>query len=169
MPYRCFFNWAFDGNIKTQIPDGENVPDILKYNSPIHATFLLQTFVTNGKLNHYLNKHLNNIGIRYIDKKDLFYFFKQCIIDYKVNRKDIHYIRWSKNNALFNKLDKKYPLLKKDELNIACDIINKSEDKDTIFRSLGLDKKEFKKTKSKNKAKPKMSSKNFIAQNFRIN
>ncbi len=59
MPYKLFFNWAFDGNIKNPIPQGDNIPDILKYNSPINVTFLLKSFVSNGKLNHYLNKYLN--------------------------------------------------------------------------------------------------------------
>ena len=48
MPYKTFFNWAFSGNIKDPIPVGEGVPDILKYNSPIHATFLLKSFFSEG-------------------------------------------------------------------------------------------------------------------------
>jgi len=167
MPYKTFYNWCFDGNIKNQIPQGEGIPDILKYNSPIHADFLMKSFVTNGKLNHYLNKYLNNIGVRYINKKDLFYFFKQCVIDYKIKRKDIHYVGWAKNNILFNKLSKKRPLLKKDEIQIICELIDKSDDKESIYRSFGIDKKEFKKKKMKKK-QTKISTKNFIAQNFGI-
>ncbi len=167
MPFRTFYNWCFDGNIKNPIPQGGNIPDILKYNSPIHADFLMKSFVTNGKLNHYLNKYLNNIGVRYISKEDLFFFFKQCVIDFKIKRKDIHYVGWAKNDILANKLSKKRPLLKKDEIQIVCELINKSDDKDAIYRSLGIDKKEFKKKKIKKKA-TKISSKNYIAQNFGI-
>jgi hypothetical protein len=168
MPYSTFFNWAFSGNIKDPIPIGEGIPEILKYNSPIHATFLLKTFVANGKLNFYLNKYLNNIGLRYIDKEDLFYFIKQCIIDFKINRRSIHYSKWSHNDALTNKLTKKFPLLKKDEIQILSDEIDKSDDKDAIYRTLGLDKKEFDKKKTKKKVVVKISTKNYIAKNFGI-
>jgi len=167
MPYKTFYNWCFDGNIKNPIPQGSNIPDILKYNSPINDTYLLKSFVTNGKLNHYLNKYLNNIGVRYISKKDLFFFFKQCVIDFKIKRRDIHYVKWNKNDILFNKISKKSPLLKKDEIQLVCDLIEKSDDKDSIYRSLGIDKKEFKKKKMKKK-QTKISSKNYIAQNFGI-
>lgn len=168
MPYKTFFNWAFSDNIKDPIPQGADIPDILKYNSPIHATFLLQTFISNGKLNHYLNKYLNNIGVRYIDKEDLFYFIKQCIIDFKIKRRDIHYVSWSRDTILFGKLTKKFPLLKNDEISIVCDLIDESEDKDAIYRSLGIDKKEVTKKKTKKKSITKISAKNFIAQNFGI-
>ena len=164
--YKTFFEWAFSGNMKDPIPKGETIPDILKYNSPINATFLLKTFVSNGKLNHYLNKYLNNIGIRYIDKEELFYFIKQCIIDFKVKRKDIHYTSWTNNGALFAKIEKKFPLLKNEEIQIACELINKSDEKDSIYRSLGLDKKEFKKEKTKKTAPTKIGTKAFINRYF---
>ena len=167
MPYKMFFDWAFDGNIKNPIPQRDDV-DLLKYNSPIHATFLLKSFVGNAKLNHYLNKYLNNIGLRYIEKEDLFYFIKQCIIDFKINRRSIHYVQWTSQNALFNKLSQRYPLLKKDELSIACDLIEKSEERDGIYRSLGIDKKKFEKTKLKTQVDTKISSKNFIAKHFSV-
>ncbi len=166
--YKTFFNWAFSGNIKEPIPKGENIPDILSYKSPIHATFLLKTFVNNAKLNYYLNKYLNNIGIRYIDKKDLFFFIKQCIIDFKVKRKDIHYTSWTRQSALYNKIDNKFPLLKKDEILLFCEQIDKSDDKESIYRSLGIDKKEFKKKKTKKRTVTKIRAKEFIAQHFGI-
>lgn len=165
MAYKMFFDWAFDGNIKNEIPQREGV-DLLKYNSPIHATFLLKSFVSNAKLNHYLNKYLNNIGVRYIEKKDLFFFIKQCIIDFKVNRRSIHYVQWTSQDALFNKMSQKFPLLKKDELSLACELIEKSDERDSIYRSLGIDKTKFEKKKIKNKPEAKISSKNFIAKNF---
>jgi len=164
--YSTFFNWAFSGNIKDPIPQGESIPEILKYNSPINATFLMKTFVTNAKMNHYLNKYINNIGIRYIDKKELFFFIKQCIIDFKVKRKDIHYINWERQNLLYSKVSKKFPLLKKDETLLLCNIIDKLETKDSIYRSLGIDKKEAKKVKKKKRTSNKISARNFIAKYF---
>lgn len=165
MPFKTFFDWAFDGNIKNPIPEKEGI-DLLKYNSPIHATFLLKIFVNNAKLNHYLNQYLNNIGVRYIEKEDLFYFIKQCIIDFKVNRRSIHYVQWSSQDALFNKMVQKFPLLKKDELSIACEIIENSDERDAIYRSFGIDKSKFEKKKIKAKTEEKISVKNFIAKNF---
>lgn len=169
MPYRTFFDWCFDGDIKTPIPQGEGIPDILKYNSPIHATFLLKSFIKHGKLNFYLNRYLNNIGVRYIDRADLFKFFKQCVIDFKFNRRDIHYVQWTKHDVLFNALRKKYPLLKNYEIKTLCEIINGSPEKDIILRSLGIEKKPYDKKKKRKKAtQKKISAKNFIAQYFNL-
>ena len=126
----------------------------------------MKSFVGNAKLNHYLNTYLNNIGVRYIEKKDLFYFIKQCIIDFKINRRSIHYVQWTSQDALFNKLAQRHPLLKKDELSLACDLIEKSDERDAIYRSLGIDKTKFEKKKIKTKTEEKISSKNFIAKNF---
>ena len=87
--YSKFFDWLFDGNRKSPIPTGE--PDILKYNSPINETFVLKMFIKIPKLNHYLNGQFNNMGLRYLDREDLFIFIKQCVFDFKVRRNDIQY------------------------------------------------------------------------------
>ena len=87
--YKVWFDWLFDGNIKSPIPKGEKIPAILKYNSPITHTYVISIFINNGPLNWFLNKYFNNISLRYLDKGELFHFIKKCIIDFRVQRKNI--------------------------------------------------------------------------------
>ena len=53
----------------------------MKYNSPITATYVISMFLTNGPLNHYLDSYFNNINLRYLDKKELFGFIKEGIVE----------------------------------------------------------------------------------------
>lgn len=167
-PYKLFWNWAFDGNIKSSIPEAEGI-DLLKYNSPITPDFLLKSFLKNGKLNSYLDKYLNNIGIRYISREDLYYFIKQCIIDFKVKRKDIHFSRYRARNILFEKIQKKFPLLKPYDITLFIDVISKSDEKDKMYSAFGVDKPKKKKLK-KGSAKKKgaIKLKDFLAEYFSI-
>ena len=154
MPFKTAMNWLFDENLKSNIPkatydkDGKIIiPDITKYNSPISAQYLLPMFILNGPLNFFLNSRLNNLGVFYLDKKELFYFIKKCIKDYKIQRNSIPFIKRSYSTKLHTVLRKKCPLLKGDDVCLLCDIINSREDKDLIYHSLNLEKPE--KTKMK--------------------
>ena len=166
-PYKLFFDWCFDGFKDTPIPKPEI---LLKYNSPINETFMIRMFIQNGKLNNYLDKHFNNIGLRYIDKEDLFYFIKECVRNFKIKRSDIHYFPWRPRVALFEKLRKKIPLLKDHEISLLGSFVEKSEDKDKIFSALGIDKPKKKKARKKKQKKKvgKISVEEFLNQNFRV-
>ena len=165
-PYKLFWNWAFDNDIKSPIPSAEGI-DILKYNSPITPDFLLKSFITNGKLNHYLDQYINNIGVRYIEKEDLFLFFKRCIIDFKVKRRDIHFSPFRPRNMLFEKVQKKFPMLKPYDISLFIDIINKSDEKDKVYSAFGIDKpKKQKLKKEKKKKKGTIKLKEFLAEHF---
>jgi len=165
--WTIFFNWLFDGNSKSEIPkpkvsdSGEIIiPDLLKYNSPITVTFLMKVFLRNAKMNSYLDKYFNNINLRYLDKEEFFKFIKQCIMDFKVNRRDLVYYQYEKKDVLFDKLRKKIPLLKNGDLALLCNIIEKSEDKDTVYNSLGME--QAKKTKKKLSDQKKISLEEFL-------
>lgn len=168
--YKTFMSWIFDGNINSSIPQPDpecGTPDILKYNSPITHTYLISLFTKCGKLNHYLNKYMNNINLRYIDKKELMFYIKKCVIENKIKRYQLHYFIYKRKDKLFNLIRTKIPYLKNEDITMICDIINKSDEKESIYRSLGLEKTKKYKVKKINKRK-KITLINFIKDNFSI-
>jgi hypothetical protein len=153
MPYKTFARWLFDGNLNSQIPDREV---LLKYNSPITQTYLLGIMVRNAKLNHYLDNHLNNLGIRYLDKEELFYFIKKCVHDFKIQKNSLHFLGYPKRKSqLFDKIKSKLPTLKNDDIALLCEMVDESDDKDIIYSSMGIDKVEKEKIKVKKTGKQK--------------
>jgi len=164
MPFKTFNNWLFDCNIKSEFPNPEV---LLKYNSPITHTYVLSLFVLNAKLNHFLNEYFNNVGVRYLDKEEFFRFIKKCVIDFKVQRKSIPYVQsYNRMTNLFNKLEKKVPLLKKYDIALLCDIIDKDPEKELIYSSLGLDNTI--KPKNKKEVKPKNKKVEDLLAHFSI-
>jgi len=173
MPYKTFQNWLFDGNPKSKIPTGDGIPDLLSYKSPITAYYMITLFLNQGRLNHFLNEYFNNVGLYYIDKEELMKFMKKCVNDFRVQRKSLPFIPRTKNTKLFEELKKKLPVLKKHDVSLLCDIIDKSDEKDSIYYSLGLEKQEtIKKQKGLKKQTKKDDKKetvsDFLKNNFRI-
>ena len=171
--FQVFFNWLFDGNIKSKIPkpksdsDGKEViPNILKYNSPITNTYIIKIFMNNLKLNYYLNTVMNNINLWYLEKEDLLYFIKKCVIDFKIRRNSILYIKNEREEKLFSELRKRLKTFKNSEISLLCDIIKTSNDKELIYNSLGLSKPIKKKVKKS--FKKNNSLKSFLKNNFKI-
>ena len=162
-PFKLFFNWLYDGNLKTEIRDKQKM---LKYNSPITTTFLMKVFLRSRELNNYLNTYVNNINLRYLDKEEFFKFIKKCVIDFKLKRKDIVYYQYKRKDVLFNKLRTKMTMLKNNDLDLLCDIIDKSDEKESVYNSLGISKPV--KTKKKKNKQKNISSKEFIKDNFSI-
>jgi len=160
MPFKTFNKWLFDGSAKSEID-----PKLLKYNSPITSTYAIRMFQRSGELNHYLDKHFNNIGLYYLDKEELLKFIKKCVKDFRVNRKTITYFPRRSVDDLFDALRNKVAILKNDDLELLSQILNKADDKKAIFSSLGLDTKP-KRTKTpqtcKLRQKNKVSLKEFM-------
>jgi len=168
MPFKTFHGWLFDGSRNSPIPKATDKIDILKYNSPITHTYVLSMFPKNGPLNHYLNTYLNNINLRYLEKEDLFKFIKKCVLDFRVKRSDVSYFPYKRQAKLFEILREKIPEFKNHEINILCKIIDNSEDKDSIYEGLNLEKPQKKKLKKKQKQEGKISLKQFLDRNFSI-
>jgi len=171
MPYKLFQNWLFDGDLKSKIPVGEGIPDLLSYKSPITPQYMITLFLNNGKLNCFLNDYFNNIGLYYMDKEELMRFVKKCIYDFKIQRKSLPFIPREKNGKLFDSLRKKIPILKKNDITLLCNLIDKSGQKEEVYYSLGLEKPEtIKKQKGLKKStkKDKESVKEFLKNNFKI-
>lgn len=139
-PYKTFNKWLFDGDRNSPIPKPKDGVDILKYNSPIHHTFVLQMFMRHGPMNYYLNKYFNNINLRYLSREELFLFMKKCVLDFKATKRDTVFYRYKAKNKLYDILKDKYPELKNDDTSLLCDIIEKSDERDVIYETLGLGK-----------------------------
>lgn len=168
--YRVFMGWLFDGSINSLIPSPDpeyGIPDILKYNSPITHTYLISLFVKIGKLNHYLDEHMNNINLRYINKRELMFYIKKCIIENKIKRHQLHYFIYTRKDKLFNILKEKLPYLKNEDISTLCHQINNLDEKESIYQSLGIKKPKKQKIK-RIKNKGKISLKNFIKDTFSI-
>ena len=163
MPFKTFNKWLFDGKSKSEIN-----PILLKYNSPITSTYVISLFQRSGKLNHYLDKHFNNMGLYYLDKEELLKFIKKCVKDFKINRRTITYFPRRGADDLFDSLRDRVAVLKNDDLELLTQIVNKSDDKKAILSSLGLDSKP-KRSKTPQtcqlKQKNKVSLKEFM-ENF---
>lgn len=167
--YKTFFSWLFNSDIKSSIPRGENIPDILKYNSPITSTYVISLFLNSGPLNYYLDSYFNNISLRYIDKEELLFFIKKCVIDFKVQRKNIPFVHYKKNTKLFDSLRAKIPIIKNYDVSLLCDLVEKSPDVERIYSSLGIDKPKKKKlTAVKQENEGKISLQDLLSRNFSV-
>ena len=169
-PYTVFSNWLFDGSKTSLIPKPTEKINLLKYNSPINSTYLISMFVKNGPLNHYLNKYFNNIGLRYLDKKELFKFIKKCVLDFRVRKSDMGYFRYHRQTKLFNSLREKLPILKNNDIALLCNIIDKSKDKESIYQTLNIEVMKKKKIRrgTKKIQKKNISLDMFLKENFSI-
>ena len=98
-------------------------------------------------------------------------FLKKCVIDFNIQRKNLPYISRTKNTKLFESLRKKIPIMKKYDISLLCDIVDKMETKQDIYYSLGLEKPEtIKKQKGMKKRtkKEKETVSEFLKNNFKI-
>jgi hypothetical protein len=177
MPYKTFNQWLFDGNPKSEIPKPnteKNIPDLLKYNSPIHHTYLISLFVNHGRINHYLDKYFNNMGLRYLEREELFRFAKKLVQDFKIQRSSLPYIKYAgRKTKLYDSLRRKFPMLKTYDVSFMCDVIDKSPEKEMVYASFGIDDPQVskqKKSKQKNEVEKtdKITVKEFIEKNFNV-
>lgn len=169
MPFRTYNNWLFDGQRNTPIPRTDKL-DILKYNSPITHTFVVSMFLRNAYLNSFLDTYFNDINLRYLTKEELFKFIKKCVMDFKIKKRDIVYYPRRQKDILFDKLRERIPTLKNDDILLLCEIIDKSENKNSVFESLGMEKQKKRKISSKksNKKKDKIPLSEFLNEHFSI-
>ena len=176
MPFRTFTGWVFDNKKDSVIPTpkikGDKILDITKYNSPITHTFVISLFLRNGNINKFLNKYLNNKGLRYINKEELFHFIKKIVQDCHIKKYDLMYYERPEKNQLFDKLREKLSMLKNDDITLLVDQISSSSNSNSIYESLGLQSPTKTKSKKKKKGKQKqqqtsVSLENFL-QNFEI-
>jgi hypothetical protein len=120
----------------------------------------------------FLNKHFNNIGLWYVDKETLFKFLKRAIIDFKVRRSELFFMKSRKSKeTLIEKLEEKFPLLKYNELQLLYETIESSDQKSAVYNSFGMKKPRKRKVKKEKKIKKtnaKTSAKNFLKKHFEV-
>lgn len=146
------------------------VPDILKASGPLNNRYVISMFMKNPKMCLFLNKHFNHMGLWYLDKETLFKFLKNAVIDFKVRRGELYFMKFQRpKEKLIEELEKKFPLLKYDDIHLLSELIENSPQKDAIYNSFGLTKptkRKIKKEKNTRKTDKKTTAKHFIKQNF---
>lgn len=159
-PYQAFNQWLFDGQRDSPIPKEKTddkgkitIPDITKYNSPIHHTYVISLFLRNGQLNYYLNKHFNNINLRYLSREDILLFIKKCVYDFNIKKRDLMFYKRPARKMLYEKLREKVPEFKNDDISLLCDIVENSDNRDAVYDSLDLEKPKKQKIKKAKKIK----------------
>ena len=169
MPYKTFNTWLFDGSRNTPFPKKTEKVDLLKYNSPITPTFVIQMFLRCGSLNDYLDKYFNNIGLRYMDKEEFFIFIKNCVIDFRVNKRDVVFYPRKPRNKLYEILREKLPHFKNNDVELLTEMIENSEEKSVVYNTLGIEVPKKKKIKTGKKIKKgKLTLKKLLEESFSI-
>lgn len=159
MPWKTLNTWLFDGSRKSPVPE-----ILYSKGSPITPKYLITMFMTNGPLNHYLNKYMNTLWVFSIDKEEMFRFMKNCVIDYKVKKGSLYYSKRASKNKLFDVLREKIVYLKNNDILLLTDIISTSPEREEIYETLGIEIPKVKKTK---KEKPKkISQKLYLTENY---
>jgi hypothetical protein len=87
------------------------------------------------------------MGVRYLDKEDLFKFIKKCVIDFGVRKTETIFYQYRKETQIYTKLRDRLPFLKNNDIVLLAELIEKSPERDSIYQVLDLDKP--KKTKIK--------------------
>ena len=165
-PFKTYYDWLWSN--RTDVP-----VDLLSLSSPVTNRYIIASFLLSGKLNYYLDTYFNNYNIWKLDKKELLLFIKQAVKDMKVNRGSISYVSVAnKESDIIEMIKNKFPELKVYEVEMLNDIIEESEEKESIYAALGLDKPKKEKVKvKKTKKKENMGSMTpaeFIDKNFKV-
>ena len=168
MPYKTFNTWLFDGSRHSPFPKRTEKVDLLKYNSPITPTFVLQMFLRNGKLNDYLDKYFNNLGVRYLDKEEFFKFVKKCVIDFRINKREVVFYPRKARNILYDILREKLPHFKNNDVELLTEMIEKSDEKDAVYNTLGIEVPKKRKIRTGKKISKKLSLKKLLEEHFSI-
>ena len=168
MPYKTFNTWLFDGSRHSPFPKKTEKVDLLKYNSPITPTFVLQMFLKNGPLNDYLDKYFNNLGVRYLDKEEFFKFIKKCVIDFRISKREVVFYPRKARNKLYEILREKLPHFKNDDVELLTEMIEKSDEKDAVYNTLGIEVPKKRKIRTGKKISKKLSLKKLLEEHFSI-
>ena len=129
-PYSLLNRWFFDGSKDTKLPE-----DIVKDKSISHM-YLLYYFRP-SPYGLVISKLFNNWNLFSLDRDEVLYFMKQCILLCGYKPPFVQKVP-PKKNKLVDELVVKYPYLKKDEVFMLVEMIDNSEEKDSIYEMFGL-------------------------------
>jgi hypothetical protein len=115
------------------------------------------------------------MGLRYLEKDELFKFVKKLVQDFKIQRNSLPFFKYGgRKTKLYDSLRRKLPMLKTYDITFLCDVIDKSEEKEVVYATMGIDDPEVtkkKKSKQKNEVVEKtgrITVKEFIEKNFNV-
>lgn len=129
--FTVFMNWARDRNLNSPLPKQ------LKDSKAICIPFLLSFFLQNSKYFIFINNIYNNYDALKLSNIDVMKTFKEMI--YFTNYSSFSKKKVQpKDNPLVKLLKDKFPYYKKEEIIMAVNIIDNSEDKDTIYEMFGI-------------------------------
>jgi len=157
-PWTLLNRWYHDGSSQTPIPQEVLAAKI------VGGQTILYYFM-NSEFSPFINQVFNNWDTFQLPQEDILQFIKTSI--QLSGYSDKFFKRFKEERSqLHAKLRSKYPLLKNDDLNLLCDIIDKRDDKDVIYETLGLKKP----TKTKiSKSKDKSDKKENTLDGFDFN
>lgn len=149
-PWKLLDNWYYDGSTQTPIPE-----EVIKSNI-VGGQSILYMFMA-SKYSPFISKVFNNWETFKLDPAEVMMFLKQTI---QLSGFQPDFIRRYKSTKtdLFSKLRPRYPALKSDDINLLCDLIEKREDKEVIYETLGMLKTKKKKHPKSKKPDKKLNS-----------
>lgn len=129
-PYTTLNRWLFDGSKDTKIPE-EMITD-----KSIGQMYLLN-FFKSSPYGMVISKLFNNWSLFSLDRIEVLCFLKDCVLRSGYKPPFVAKVP-SRKNKLVNELKYKYPFLKNEEMFMIVDIIDNSEEKDSIYEMFGL-------------------------------
>jgi len=133
-PYTILMRWVNDGNLKSPFPAE------LNKNGIISPYYILMYFESSADYFPFINKIYNKYSLFYLSTEDLMRTFKEIVYFTGYRHYNARYPS-NKENELIKKLWKKYPYLKKEEICMLVDWIDKSDKKETIYDMFNLNNK----------------------------
>jgi len=128
--YTILGRWFADGSRETKLPE-----DVVKDKSISHM-YLLHYFRP-SVYGLVISKLFNNWGLFSLERDEVLYFMKECIL--LCGYKPPFYQKTPvKKNKLVDELVFKYPYLKRDEVFMLVEMIDNSNEKDSIYEMFGL-------------------------------
>ena len=167
--YTILGRWLSDGSRTTKLPE-----DVEKDKSISHM-YLLYYFRA-SPYGLVISKLFNNWNLFSLERNEVLYLMKECVLSCGYKPPFSQKVP-AKKNKLVDELVSKYPYLKKDEVFMLVEIIDNSEEKDSIYEMFGLyttkskkltkaQKEEFMDKLEKNKVDKPQVGLNDLMENF---
>ena len=129
--FTILMNWVRDGNLKSEFPKQ------LENSKALSPVFFLMYFVQNPNYFIYINKVFNKVDVFKLKSVDIYKTFKEIIHFTRYNSYSKKAVK-NKENPLIDLLKKKFPYYKREEILMAVNIIDNSDDKDVIYEMFGI-------------------------------
>lgn len=132
-PYVIYNNWLKDGNLNSPYPK-----ELEENKYVITPTIILNHFIQSPKYFIFINNLYNNMNLFYLKVSDIAKTVKEAYYYTRYTSYNSKKKTEAKPNALIDILKQKYPYYKKEEILMVVNIIDNSEEKDTIYEMFGL-------------------------------